>query len=655
MNTTPTANQSTGIMAALHRTGDVWRAIVGRSAGGKLKILDTREFRGDITQIAPWLQGLNVERVICVLPGGSVICRTCQLPNASVDQLLPALQLQAEAYLLGTAPAHRSAMAVLHPAPGETSRCGIILAWPENAGTDVPEFSGDGGPELTFAPDVAALAALLNGSRPAEPLMWVDRSTGSVTMAITHANGAIFRATREDAAASDLWKQNVSRAVAETALSVGHSAPFIESLINGLQSRVGSLGPDQGTLIVPEELALQIADRVDAGTRPLTWWSDYGVAMGALLATTDQLEPLTRLRRSPIVEKPSQVERWATRLSDRRLAYKLAAAFVAVALISPLVFSGMRYGMLSLRHGDVRAERNAVRDVEHKLSLYETLAERWSMTKLLADVACNTPEGVEVDSLTMSTTRGVRMTGLARADADRSALDVLNTMQKQLQDSSIFDRVDYSYEPADYGNYSFTLTADVRNPHYQVEYPREMDFAELTLRERKYPETADDSPIELVAVTDETATEEGADAAAEDDDAEAMKFAAGKSRGENGRTPAIEVDSGAIEEPESASDDDVASDSSHTRLANRGGSTPEGVERRSNAGSRGGPGMAPSMDIPEALSDERISAMTIEEVKAAMAIVGKARTGKVGDEEVQSRLKREWDKLMSRNRELSSK
>jgi hypothetical protein len=637
-------------MAALHRTGDTWRAVVGRVAGGKLKIVDSHEFRGDNSAIAPWLQGHGVDRTICILPGGSVICRTCQLPNASVDQLLPALQLQAEAYLLGTAPAHRSAMAVLHAAPGETSRSGIILAWPENTSVGVPDLNVDSEHELTYAPDVAALAALLNGSRPTEPLVWVDRSTGSVTMAITHANGAIFRATREDAASAEAWQQNVSRAVAETALSVGHTAPFIEALIGSLQSPVGSLGPDQGTLIVPDELAQQISDRVDAGLRSPAWWAEYGVAVGALLATTDQLAPLTRLRRAPVVETPSNVERWVNRLSDRTLAFKLIAASLALALISPLVFSGLRYGMLWLRHGDVRDERTAVREVEHKLALYESLAERWSMTKLLADVACNTPEGVEVDSLSLSTTRGVRMTGLARADSDRSALDVLNSMQKQLQDSSVFDQVDYSYEPADYGNYSFTLTADVRNPHYQVQYPPEMDFAKTSLRERRYPETAETSSTELAHAGAGEANEELADTTDQSPESDPIELAVGNGASGDERSSADEIKPTPGETL--AAGDQPESEPSSARIANRGGSTPEGVERRSNAGSRGGPGSSPSMQIPEALSEDRIKAMNVDEVRAAMGVVGKARNAKLGDDDVKARLKREWDWLKARSYEL---
>ena len=55
------------------------------------------------------------------------------LPAAEPEQLEQALSLQAEAALLGVAPEHRMASAVIDAAPGETNRAGLVIAWPENA------------------------------------------------------------------------------------------------------------------------------------------------------------------------------------------------------------------------------------------------------------------------------------------------------------------------------------------------------------------------------------------------------------------------------------------------------------------------------------------------------------------------------------------
>src|SRR5690606_13406464 len=146
----------------MHRTGSIWRGIIANTRGDRPVILGTREFAADqITRLDDWLNQHTVGSVLCVLPAGTVICRNCSLPEAEPDQLNQALRLQAEAHLLGIAPPHRLAMAVLDSAPGETSRSGIILAWPENAAFDPPPTVRP----ITFTPDIASLAALLDGER----------------------------------------------------------------------------------------------------------------------------------------------------------------------------------------------------------------------------------------------------------------------------------------------------------------------------------------------------------------------------------------------------------------------------------------------------------------------------------------------------------
>ena len=74
-------------------------------------------------------------------------------------------------------------------------------------------------------------------------------------------------------------------------------------------------------------------------------------------------------------------------------------------------------------------------------------------------------------------------------------------MLKQLQDSMIFRQVDCSWESSQFGTYEITLNAEIAAPHYQNDYPRELDFGQWTLRQRKFPQI--DKPQ-----TDETAVAE---------------------------------------------------------------------------------------------------------------------------------------------------
>jgi hypothetical protein len=209
---TPTITSDPQILGVLHRTGRTWRAVVAARKNGQPEILAAREFPPDrLARLDEWLDEKNVGAVLCVLPAGSVICRTFSLPDAPPEQLEQALRLQAEAHLLGIAPPHRLGMAVLPNASGETTRTGLVLAWPEPAVFPVPPTRRP----MEFIADVGAIAALLNGHRPNESMLWLDREDGSVAMAITHSGGAIFRATREESASTEQWQRSVGRIRAE--------------------------------------------------------------------------------------------------------------------------------------------------------------------------------------------------------------------------------------------------------------------------------------------------------------------------------------------------------------------------------------------------------------------------------------------------------
>jgi hypothetical protein len=245
------ATANPDVVAALHRVGRSWRCVAARRRNGGLELIDSREIRVDQeSRLEVWLNEHAVGRTICVLPASSVICRTAPLPNAPEDQLMPALRLQAESFLLGGTPDHRRAMAILHAAPGESSRAGIVVAWPENTAAPRPPVTHD----VTYAPDVACLAAMLNGYRSPEPIVWVDRSNGSVALAVTHAHGAVFRATREAGDDAQIWKQGVGRVLAETALSVGHTGGFTEEIVQSTTARMNGVAADDGALVMPLEV-----------------------------------------------------------------------------------------------------------------------------------------------------------------------------------------------------------------------------------------------------------------------------------------------------------------------------------------------------------------------------------------------------------------
>ncbi len=478
-------NQTTidqSITAALHRAGRVWRAVTARRENGLLRLLEAREFSlAESNLIETWLLQHQVGRVIIVLPASAVICRTTTLPDAPPEQLRAALALQAEAHLEGTAPAHRQAMAVLHAAPGESMRTGITLSWPERAAK--PEL-----PLSEYVPfytaDIAALAALMNGARSNGPLLWIDRSEGSIALALTHAQGVAFRAASEQGEDGDEWRQSVLRLVAETAINAGHTDEFTDELIESIgRSMTGVAQSTQ--LLLPEEARAQAMNRVKGAKSDASWWSKFSIAAGALLATLDQLEPLTHLRATPPLLAPSGVDRIVERLSR----WKVAAALLITALvmlgIGPLVFSGSRLLVLKWKVGDLGRFRDLQRDRDAQLVMYEELARHsWPMAKLLSDIVNSAPQGITIDSIRLESS-GNEVDIRGETDSAETALD----FSIALSETRIFDGVsapEYSESEQGSGNLNFTLTAAVNDPYRQPKYTD--DFGELPLGVRLYGE-----------------------------------------------------------------------------------------------------------------------------------------------------------------------
>ena len=133
------------------------------------------------------------DKIFTILPGSVTVCRTTTLPDVDSQQIHEALRLQAEARLLGSTPDHRRALAPLDPAAGETNRVGLIVTWPESSVFTLPACLQ----HARFIPDTVSIAALLDGFRPTDPILFADLSDGTVSIALSHANGAALRATKE--------------------------------------------------------------------------------------------------------------------------------------------------------------------------------------------------------------------------------------------------------------------------------------------------------------------------------------------------------------------------------------------------------------------------------------------------------------------------
>lgn len=484
------AHSESNVLAVLQRTGRVWRALAANIRGAKPAVLAVRDFTPDrIGRLDEWLDEHRVGEVMCVLPAGNVICRNTSLPDAAPEQLEQALGLQAEAHLLGIAPSHRLSMAVLPASMGETSRSGVILAWPESAAFEAPVTNRP----VRYVPDVAALAALLNGQRPNDPLLWLDRADGSIALAVTHAGGAVFRATREETAQQQDWAKNVSRVLAETALNVGHTATFVETLAADVQRKAASLGGADAGLFIPNDVLAAAQSRVQGAQADEPWWQQYGVAVGALLARTGPLSRLTQLRKDAPIEQPSRVRLMLESMSRPRTAAAWVFAAVLVLMFGPLAIAGVRLTVLQWRFGDINQELPQAIAARQQLAMYQELQSRnvWPMTKLLSDLATSTPLGIDFVSVRVESGKEIQVSGEVTGRDGRTAGQVFALMQENLRQHRLFYDVVANMTQTDkMGGHKFDLTAKVARPYLSVNYPREWDFGAFTHAQRIYGQIA---------------------------------------------------------------------------------------------------------------------------------------------------------------------
>ncbi len=646
MPTTNPPSQTTrdpNVYAILHRAGRSWRGLITRIVGGGRapELIAVREFPLDPgTTLEGWLDEYQVSEVIGVLPASAVICRTCQLPDAAEDQLEPALRLQAEAHLFGIAPAHRLAMAVLPAGRGESGRAGLILAWPESAQVAAPPT----GRRISWAPDIAGLAALLSTLRPTRPLMWVDREPGAIAMALTHSGGATFRAVREDADDDELWSKSIGRALAETALNHDHSAAFVEEIVRNTEEKIRGIRPGEARLLAPQEVIDQARSRMgrlgnQTEAQTEGWWSTYGVTVGVALARAGTLAPLTQMEDDPPKERPSILRRTVAALSTPQHATVTVIACVLLLMFGTMVFNGLQYAVLQWRYSDIDDRLAAVNLTQDKIEVYRELERSgWSVTKIFSDIAANTPEGIELEQMRITQQQTFTVSGRALPpDGATSATELVTIMQSNLIDSGVFESITLRWGDRDaYGAVEFDLSARLKQPNRHVDYDEDRDFRTKPLRVRRFgppPETERETVAGGVEVPEFDV--QG-----------------------SGDTPPGETRTASDRDPRpggSAGDPDDRRAEAGRESGRTGGREPG--DTGSRFGDAADPGatdtrMPASFDVPDPMSEEEIMALSEAEVRDRLVRVSQARTyaRNRGNDELHAQFAKEFNLLMDRMR-----
>ncbi|MFK7961344.1 MAG: hypothetical protein AB8G96_12565 [Phycisphaerales bacterium] len=659
-----------GILGIVHRAGGDWRLVAADLSGSRPKILASEALPSSAghERVDAWLESQKVTSVLQVVPASASVSRTFILPNAEDDALDQALRLQAETWLLAGTPDHRYGGGVLPAAPGESNRTGVVFAWPDGASASVDAAAIT--PSSRWVPEAAALTALLDAERPAEPIVSLDRRRGSIGLVLCHPGGAAVRGTAAELGAAE-WAVAVRRIVVETALADDHSTSFATRIADDVIHRLDGLASDGATCIVPSALQDAVRRRfVDAPVED-SWWQTFGVAAGSILAATGPMSAAAGLKRDAELIRVSRSRQLAASIARPQTAVAAAGLALVIAALAGPVSARVRLALLEQRYGDLSGLKEQVDAASTRMAIYDASADDGlPMSKLLGDIACNTPLGIELDFVSINgSSRQFLVRGSSLTQKDVSGRERTVLMQDSFGQSGLFSQLSPRWEDEEskiLDRYTLTLSGNVTDPHRRVEYDVEQDFGRWTAWERKIgigPTTEDE--------TTAIASDDG-DVGEQDD---------------GGGAPATAV----------ASRDTTVDPITRRTPTGTGGTTPNGGARPSggSGGSlpttaipeaggtrtaadrprRDGPGIggrgtgldaddsevvtggsAASLNVPEPRSETVINAMNKQEAMAAFVELSRIRLQMrriEGEEELKARLDTEYRLVNSRVRELN--
>jgi hypothetical protein len=641
-----------------------FRALSARAAGRGIEVAATEDFGSGDGRIAAWVDATRAARSVVSLPAGSCVVRAVQLPAAAEDRLASALELNANSFVLGRSPRWRVASALLPADPAAEVRTGIVAEWPEEElAPEVPEAPRDG-VERSFAPDVAALAALAAFAE--DPLVAVDASAGAVTACARTSKGMLVRAFRAGGEGEPIERSDIERGIAEACVHAGVPADETVRLAQrGGDAAAPVLGGGFGATAT-DFARLSAAVRCAArGADAAAWWRDHGIEAGTALAALGPVAALTRLLPDDPGASPDRFGAALNRLARPSSARTLLVASLATIVLAPPAFEGMRLLLLRWKLPDL-AEYRKAEDIDAKRqALYRVLSRQSSsMTKTLSDLACATPDGVEVDFINLAQGArglGVSVRGKARPAGNRPGSEVLIDFERQLRETGAFEGIARSSEAPDARGYlDYSVSATAIRPTVMASLPEELDYAKSSMRERRYGPPPEDVDAEASGIAPADAARAGSGTRASNApeptgtiDAPAPAAAAPRTEPSSTATatatatarepapaPAKTADATPAARP--AGGDDAAP-------AGRAGRGASGTTRSGGLATRGNPGAASEPDpLPPPLTSNEIDKMTKQEAQDALAKVAKARQRADIDEDVQQRLRGEFNLLLER-------
>ena len=652
MITIPDNPDQTHRTAVFRSLNDGWSVLLGEIKEGAVLIEETRTFSNkahlattgeseaepnDKSEIDSWLEEKNNPNVLVLLPAAQTISRVLDLSETETEeQVDQELRLKAESHLLGGAPAHRVGMAALPIREGQP-RQGILVSWPATSSIEPPSYAEG----VSYVPDTAALLGMLPIKPTAQALIHADQSSGSVAIVLDSSEGLLVRSTREQMLESDSWSDSIIRMVMETAIAGHETTEHIKMLKADLEESLSdypSGEEDQEILLVPETAQKHLKE-ITSGTEDdsESWWKDWGLSIGAMLANAGELNPLTRLQLRKKAESLSPLGEMAKHFSTVKvMAMMLVAVFVAATFI-PIFAAWVRLSVVEGKVDDIQSLKASLTNFEQQRAVYREMSGRsWPMTKLLGDLANCIPLGIEADAITITEGDAVTIRGRSGRFQGASPVQLIQEAMRRMESTKVFGEITFTSDPEDSsGLIKFMIRATVSDPYRNVRQFAQ-DFGETPHVRLRYPDAFEEEEEEEGSETSGIA--ENSDELVETTTLADSSSSTTRSRDVGARS--------------STSSNSTRARSSNSRPPVPTGATSSGSSSRSGStpGRRSEQTAARSSDeetpIPDSLTDNEIAAMSRAELLKATSQVAKARQRSDLDEETSERLRSDFTRLI---------
>ena len=673
MKSQPTPSIDDSLLAVAERQSDQWRVLLARR-GDQPTVLEARTFASpDDATLASWLADQRCGDLRVVLPAHTTIVRSVTIPVASQGQMLAALRLQAEGMFLGSVSPVRIGLGVLEGG-SESERQGVIMAWPESQSGTALGAKLEG--ITRYVPEPAAMLVLASGDRPA---ISADRSVGSIAIAMrSPSKGSLeIRATRETAG-SDIdgdgaWNEGLRRALVETALNAGMEPAQISDFVNGVEASTERSG-DRVLMLDPnlaDILGSKLDVRVSAASDGPEWWREWAIPLAAVVIACGPLADLSKMRRAEERAAPSRVERFVQRYSKPSRALFVSCVAIGIVGVAPIASAWLRMKALEWKMPQEPAAFEAAqRKVDQRIALYNELSKRTlPVAKVLGDLACCTPDGIEIEQIQLSSTQGVTIRGVAKAQGERSAAEIVNTMARLMDSSGIFDKTHWRWNmPDGRGIFKFDLDALIVRPNKSGSF-KDHDWSVKSLVQVKYPQadgasgdgaaSSSGSEPTTVAQGPETASpmetprrnEPVRPASTPGSDATASATKPNDAASDAGAPAGATASRGIGRRETPPANGDATGNANPTTTPSTtpaDGGTTQPATAASGAGAGGGPSATARVNtrVPDPFTDEELAAMSKEQARGLLSEVSRARRREDLDAETRKRLSDDFNRIL---------